>query len=226
MEVGIAKRLGCSLLPACLIVDLAEQQKGCSMAEAYANYKPPIVLYDACVLYPFHLRNLLVQCAVDRLVDARWSDDIHDEWSRNLVANNPSNTIERLSVTRRLMNDVLPNATVTDYAQYISKINLPDADDRHVVAAAIVGNASLIVTWNGQDFPARELERYKLRQQTPDDLLMNLYAVKPAEVVAMASNARRNLRQSMPPAVDFLKALERQRLRKFSMTMNGHLSDL
>jgi hypothetical protein len=43
-------------------------------------FEPPIAVYDACVLYPFHLRNLLVQCAVDRLVDARWTDEIHDEW--------------------------------------------------------------------------------------------------------------------------------------------------
>jgi hypothetical protein len=39
----------------------------------------PIVIYDACVLYPFSLRNVPVQCAVDRLVRARWTRDIHDE---------------------------------------------------------------------------------------------------------------------------------------------------
>jgi hypothetical protein len=33
--------------------------------------RPPVAVYDAGVLYPFHLRNLLVQCAADRLVDAR-----------------------------------------------------------------------------------------------------------------------------------------------------------
>jgi hypothetical protein len=53
-------------------------------------YKPPIAIYDACVRYPFHLRNILVQCAVDRLVEARWSDGIHDEWIRNITcANRP-----------------------------------------------------------------------------------------------------------------------------------------
>ena len=41
---------------------------------------------DACVLYPFHLRNILVQASVDVLYDARWTDEIHDEWTRNLVA--------------------------------------------------------------------------------------------------------------------------------------------
>jgi len=45
-------------------------------------YDPPIVVYDANVLYPFHLRNLLIQCAVDRLVAARWTDEIHEEWIR------------------------------------------------------------------------------------------------------------------------------------------------
>ena len=57
-------------------------------------FEPPIAVYDACVLYPFHLRNLLVQCAVDRLVDARWTDEIHDEWIRKLSANGPDDSGE------------------------------------------------------------------------------------------------------------------------------------
>ncbi|MFC3165860.1 toxin-antitoxin system, toxin component, PIN family protein [Ciceribacter thiooxidans] len=42
--------------------------------------KPPVAVYDACALYPFHLRNVLIQGAFDDLVEARWTDDIHDEW--------------------------------------------------------------------------------------------------------------------------------------------------
>jgi hypothetical protein len=99
-------------------------------------YKPPVAVYDACVLYPFHLRNLLVQCAVDRLVDARWSDAIHDEWIRNLAANDPSVSIDRLNTARHLMNTVLPDAMVVDYDNYILTINLPDDDDRHVVTSS------------------------------------------------------------------------------------------
>src|ERR1017187_10384774 len=47
---------------------------------------PSLVIFDACVLYPFHLRNIVEQIAADRLVDARWKDEIYDEWIRNLVA--------------------------------------------------------------------------------------------------------------------------------------------
>ena len=38
-------------------------------------FEPPVAVYDSCVLYPFDVRNLLVQFAVDRLVEARWTDE-------------------------------------------------------------------------------------------------------------------------------------------------------
>jgi hypothetical protein len=77
--------------------------------------KPPVAVYDACVLYPFHLRNVLIQCAFDGLVEARWTDDIHDEWIRNLAASTPSLPIERLIATRNRMKAVLPEAQVGNY---------------------------------------------------------------------------------------------------------------
>jgi len=107
---------------------------------------PSIVIYDACVLYPFHLRNIVVQIAVDRLVDARWTDEIHDEWIRNLVARVPGIPIERLQITRKLMDDALPDATVAGYQAHLEAMTLPDPDDRHIVAAAITAGASVILT--------------------------------------------------------------------------------
>lgn len=43
--------------------------------------EPSVAVFDACILYPFHLRNIVVQAAVDRLVEGRWTDAIHGEWS-------------------------------------------------------------------------------------------------------------------------------------------------
>jgi len=48
-----------------------------------------VAVLDACVLYPLHLRNVLVQAAVDWLVDARWTKEIHGEWMRSLIADVP-----------------------------------------------------------------------------------------------------------------------------------------
>jgi hypothetical protein len=189
-------------------------------------YKPLVAVYDACVLYPFHLRNLLVQCAADRLICARWSDTIHGEWMRNLVANTPTLPLDALKRTRDLMNSVLPDANVSNYEQYIDAIELPDPDDRHVVAAGIAARASLIVTWNIRDFPARELARHGLRKQTPDALLMDLYARASDVVVAGTANARRNLTKSSISAVEFVKMIDNQKLHRFAKALATHMQDL
>lgn len=36
-------------------------------------------MYDACVLYPAPLRDLLMQLAVPDIFRARWTDQIHEE---------------------------------------------------------------------------------------------------------------------------------------------------
>src|SRR5437773_11797269 len=81
--------------------------------------EPSVAVFDACILYPFHLRNIVVQAAVDRLVDARWTDEIHDEWIRTLAAKAPGISIDRLQTTRRVMNQALPGARVTRYQRHI-----------------------------------------------------------------------------------------------------------
>ena len=78
-----------------------------------------------------------MQIAVDRLIEARWTDEILDEWIRNLVANVPSIPPERLQITCKLMHQALPDARVTDYQTHIQTVTLPDPDDRHIVAAGI-----------------------------------------------------------------------------------------
>lgn len=138
-------------------------------------FNPVVAVCDACILYPFHLRNVIVQASADRLFHARWTDAIHDEWMRNLVSNTPGLSIDRLEATKRPMNVALPEATVAGYEKHIQAINLPDPDDRHVVAAAIEADASTIITWNLRDFPASELRKHNLVPQTPDAFLTSLY---------------------------------------------------
>jgi hypothetical protein len=47
-------------------------------------------LYDACVLYPAPLRDVLMQMALTDLYQAKWSHRIHDEWMRNFLRNRPN----------------------------------------------------------------------------------------------------------------------------------------
>jgi hypothetical protein len=188
-------------------------------------FEPAIAVFDACVLYPFHLRNILVQAAVDRMVDARWTDEIHNEWIRNL-ASATLIPIDRLQKTRHLMDKVLPQALVRGYEGHIPPIKLPDPDDRHVVAAGIASGASVIITWNLRDFPPTELRKYGLRRTTPDRFLTGIYNKLPDVVIASLANARRNLTKSVTSAMEFVEILREQRLTQLAKRVGKHLTDL
>ncbi len=175
-------------------------------------FEPSVAVLDACVLYPFHLRNVLVQAAIDRLIDARWTNEIHGEWMRSLIADVPSIPLERLLATRQLMNIALPGATVSGYAELIPTLELPNPDDRHVVAAAITARAQVILTWNLRDFPAAALKKHGIRRQTPDAFLAELYDREPELMVSLLANARRNLNKSRVSAAEFIDILAAQNL--------------
>lgn len=100
------------------------------------------------------LRDLLLRLAVTDLYRARWSADIHDEWMRSLAANRPDIPPEHITRVRNLMDENVRDALVEDYASLVLGLTLPDPKDRHVLAAAIVGRADVIVTFNLREFPA------------------------------------------------------------------------
>lgn len=188
--------------------------------------KPPVAVYDACVLYPFHLRNVLIQCAFDGLVEARWTDDIHDEWIRNLAANTPPLSSERLIATRDRMKVVLPDADVANYRGFIPDLRLPDPDDRHVLAAAIAGKASLIVTWNLKDFPAKDLASHGVTSQSPDAFLTDLHAAFPDALISSVKRARHNLRKTMPSVDAFIDGLQQSGLKTFAALLRQNIDGL
>lgn len=133
------------------------------------------VIYDACVLYPAPLRDFLMRLALTDLYRARWTDMIHDEWTRNVLKQRPDLKAEDLERTRSLMDAHVRDSLVTGFEHLIPAVELPDADDGHVVAAAIHGGASLIVTFNLKDFPPERLKPYNLAAQHPDDFIFDLH---------------------------------------------------
>ena len=145
---------------------------------------------------------------------------------RSLTANVPAIPIERLRRTRRLMDAALPHATVSGFEGHMGAITLPDPDDRHVVAAGIASGASVILTWNLRDFPARELKKHGLSGQTPDAFLAGLHDAAPELTLASLANARRNLNRTRVSASGFLGILRSQKLIQLSARLVKHLADL
>lgn len=94
-------------------------------------------VYDANVLHPASLRDLLVRLAASGLFRAKWTDEILDEAFESVLRANPELDPERLNRTRAKMIKAVPDCLVTGYEPLIDAIELPDDDDRHVVAAAV-----------------------------------------------------------------------------------------
>ena len=138
-----------------------------------------VVVYDANVLYPSTLRDVLIRVGLARLVQPKWTERILDEVFRNLRTNRPDLEPSRLDRTRRLMNDAIRDVTVTGYEYLIDQLELPDPDDRHVLAAAICTEAEVIVTRSLRDFPAHALGSWGIEVQHPDAFLAGLHEAHP-----------------------------------------------
>lgn len=133
------------------------------------------VVYDANVLYPNVLRDVLIRLGQSGLVHARWTDQILDEVFRNLAQNRSDIEASTLTRLRKLMNDAIPDCLITGYESLIPALTLPDKDDRHVVAAAIRAGAQVVVTANLRHFPEEELGKFGIEAMHPDEFVMDLF---------------------------------------------------
>ncbi len=170
-----------------------------------------IVLLDANVLYPAPLRDFLVTLSTTGIFAAKWTDQIHDEWTRNLIAKR-SELATPVKRTRQLMNEKIPDSLVTGYESIINGLELPDPDDRHVLAAAIRCSAQIIVTFNLKDFPQERLDPYGIEAMHPDEFVDFQLGLKPGLVIRAAKKQRSRLNKPEKTPQEFLETLASQGL--------------
>ncbi|MGH8040705.1 MAG: PIN domain-containing protein [Rudaea sp.] len=156
-----------------------------------------VAVYDACVLYPAPLRDLLMHLALSGLFRARWSDRIHEEWITALLSQRPDLTREQLQWTRDRMDAAVPDCLVTGYEHLEPGLNLPDPDDHHVLAAAILCHAGTIVTYNLKHFPDATLAPYGISAQHPDQFIEHAFDLNSAAVCKAVHDQRASLKN--PP---------------------------
>lgn len=159
------------------------------------------VVYDANVLYPSLLRDVLIRVAGSGVFRARWTERILDEVFFNLQRNRPDLDPKKLSRTRRLMCLAVEDCLVTGYEELIDDLWLPDPNDRHVLAAAISCGAQSIITENVKDFPCSILDGFGIRRQSADEFLCELIASSPAIVQHSIEDAAAAF-QKPPRSVD------------------------
>ncbi|MDZ7801163.1 MAG: PIN domain-containing protein [Trueperaceae bacterium] len=169
-------------------------------------------LLDANVLYPAPIRDVMLELAVTDLFRARWSADIHHEWIEALLRNEPHRDRSALERTRAKMDQATRDALITEYEHLIPSLELPDPDDRHVLAAAIVGRCDVIVTWNARDFPATALDPYGLDVQDPDTFLREQVDLAPNVVCPAIRRIRERLERPPYSVDEYLATLRDQGL--------------
>lgn len=117
-----------------------------------------IVVLDACVLYPPSLRDLVLSLAALDAFEVRWSDEILDEVTRNVLADHPDIDKARfVEHTIGALRRAFPEAVVRAPAELVETLD-NDPKDRHVAASALAAGAQAIVTLNVADFESRVLD--------------------------------------------------------------------
>jgi hypothetical protein len=182
--------------------------------------------YDASVFYPAPLRDFLMWLALTDLFRAKWSYKVHKEWMRAVLRNRPDLRPEQLERTRRLIDAHGRDCLVENCESLIDGLDLPDLNDRHVLAAAIRGQADVIVICNLKDCPVDKLELYGIEAQHPDTCIMHLVDLEPSAVVGDARQHRASLKQPPKEVEEYLRTLERQGLVQTVAKLRGYASSI
>lgn len=167
-----------------------------------------ICVLDTNVIYPIEIRDILLWFAHHDLYTPKWSQHIFDEWENVMRKKGLSET--EISKRTQTVQKAFPDALVENYESLIQGLTLPDAKDRHVLAAAIKTNGNIIVTNNLKHFPEDYLSSFGLMARTADDFVTDLIDLNPQKAVKafleMVSHKRN------PPLTE-LQVLDRLRAR-------------
>lgn len=178
-------------------------------------------LIDANVLYSIPVTDVMLELAATGLYRARWSEDIHDEWMRNVKKDRTDLTTEQINGRRATMDRAIPQALVTGYQNIITGLDLPDQDDRHVLAAAIVGRADVVVTFNLNDFPVDKLSPYGIEAQHPDEFLNFQRTLDEPRFLACVKHIRSRLTKPPYSAEEYIDHLRSCHLQVVADELNN-----
>ncbi len=175
---------------------------------------------DTCVLYPAYLCDTLLRLAEAEAYRPLWSADVLAELRRNLVERG----IAADRVDRRIaqMSRSFPDAVVAGYESLVEAMG-NDPKDRHVLAAAVRGNAEVVVTFNTGDFPEPALKPYDILAAHPDEFLLDQLDLYPALTLEVLEQQAASYRREPTTVPGVLALLERAGVPRFAAEVRRHL---
>lgn len=143
----------------------------------------PVIL-DACVLANAGVCDLFLRLAeTPRLYLPRWSAVILDEVKRTQMTKLKRPYPEDLANHwRQEVITAFPEAEIKGFEHLLPQLANSEKD-RHVLAAAIQGGVTVIVTFNLRDFPPMALQPWRVVAEHPQDYLLTLYSMNPGVVL-------------------------------------------
>lgn len=177
------------------------------------------VLIDACVLYPTVLRQIVLGVAGQGLFTPLWSARLLEEWARTAarIGAEADEVIARGEIA--LLRASWPGAEVAPGDE--AALDLPDAGDIHVLAAAIAAGAAVILTLNLRDFPARALAGHGLRAEHPDAFLLALWRDHPEAVAKVVERVRAEAERLSGQPQPLRPLLKRARLPRLGKALTA-----
>jgi hypothetical protein len=188
----------------------------------------PVAVLDACVLFQGRLTDLLLHVAEAKAFEPIWTDDIHEEWMRNLHSS-MGIPIDKIEYRRSEMERAFPVANVVAAPTVIATIQsmsktAAQKKDAHVVAAAVTAKGAVIVTHNVKDFAPQVLSHYGLAKVRPDPFCLGLLASHETQVIAGIRMHRASLRRSRMSPAQYIDCLADDRLGmpRFALALALH----
>ncbi len=174
----------------------------------------PVVFLDACVLYPWLTRGIVLGAAAAGQFTPRWSPRVLAEW-RIAVARDGGTPAESwVDTVIARMETVFPDACIAPDPEAEQTLALPDPADIHVLAAAIAAGAEILLTFNLRDFPVRRLSAHAIAPRHPDGFLWELYSGAPEVVDSAIRQAAAVIGAEEPKAIR--RALRRAGLSRLA----------
>lgn len=180
-------------------------------------------LLDANVLVPVALTDTILRAAERGLFIPRWSPVIMREAYEAITKIHPNITATRRQARLTSMDTRFPDACVQWHMSLIDDIDLPDPDDRHVVAAARIGNADVIVTRNVKDFPEKTLQVFGLEVVDPDCFLRDMLDLFPKAMLSVIQEQAADTKRPPLSVEGVLKSLERAGVPEFAADVQQRL---
>lgn len=145
---------------------------------------PFFAILDACVLYPYSLRDTLPRFAESEFSAPLWSERILDEMERSVVSGGVDSA--KAKRMRQMMERAFDDACVPAEAIVAIEGSMNnDAGDHHVLAAAVASSAEVLVTANLKRFSLSSTQPYDIDVQHPDKFLAYLFDLDPRASVAL-----------------------------------------